>query len=125
MLRLVPQQPTPMTKLEIYPRAQPGFWLFLLWFAVMPGSAALAEPATRWWSEPVEKALAQAGTNRQELVGALDRVPKPQREGLEFLVENMPEPDLRSLSAEFLLTHIALVYDAFEQAPGHAQVPKE
>jgi transglutaminase-like putative cysteine protease/predicted esterase len=114
-----------MTKLETYPRVLPGLWLFLFWFGVTAGGVASAEPAARWWPEPVERALDQAGTNRQELVNALDRVPKAQREGLQFLVENMPEPDLQSLSAEFLLTHVALIYDAFEQAPGHTRVPKE
>src|SRR4051812_21681068 len=114
-----------MTKLEMYPRAQPGLWLLLFCFGVMAVSVAAAEPATRWWSEPVEQALGQSGTNRQELVKALGQVPNAQREGLQFLVENMPEPDLKLLSAEFLLTHVALIYNAFEQAPGHTQVPKE
>src|SRR5438552_2348959 len=76
---------------------------------------AVAEPVTRWWSEPVEQALQQAGTNRVELVNALGRVPKAQQEGLAFLVENMPEADLKSLSADFLVSHVALIYEAFEK----------
>ena len=37
----------------------------------------------------------------------------------------MPRPDLRRLSARFLLDHVALIYDAFAKAPWHDHVPKD
>ncbi len=87
--------------------------------------AAQTGPGARWWSDAAEQALGQAGTNRAELAQALAQTPDTQRDGMQFLVENMPPADLRSLSARFLLDHVALVYDAFARAPWHERVPKE
>src|SRR2546421_6470470 len=78
-----------------------------------------------WWSEAAEQALNKADTNRAELVKALRDVPQSQREGLLFLVENMAEPDLKALSASFLLENTALAHEAFQKAPWRDQVPKE
>lgn len=64
-----------------------------------------------------------AGTNRAELVKALEKIPATQREGMAFLIENMPRPDLESLSAGFLLDNVSLAYDAFTQAPWAARIP--
>src|SRR5579872_4704939 len=73
--------------------------------------------AADWWSEAVNQALDQAGTNRQELVQALQRTPEAQREGMQFLVANMPLRDLKSISADFLTENVSLAYEAFAQAP--------
>src|SRR5579862_6691741 len=79
----------------------------------------------RWWSEPVEGQLAKAGTNRNEIERALAEVPVPRREGMVFLVENMPDADLQSLSAAFLLENLNLAYDAWENAAWRTNVTKE
>lgn len=81
--------------------------------------ASLAETAApaRWWPAGLETALGLAGTNRPALVAALERAPVEQREGIEFLVANMPERDLQSLSADFLLENLALAYQAKVEAP--------
>ena len=85
-----------------------------------------AQPAvTNWWSGDIETRLAQAGTNRLELLKALNESPALQREGMAFLVVNMPVTDLQTLSAPFLLTNLTLAYDAWERAPWHASVTKE
>jgi hypothetical protein len=73
----------------------------------------------------VESALTQAGTNRQELVQALERAPEAQREGLQFLLVNMPLRDLQSLSAEFLLENVSLAYKAMQEAPWAKSIPAE
>lgn len=86
---------------------------------------ATAQPANRWWSDAVEQALTQAGTNRQELVNALDQTPAGRRDGMQFLLENAPPRDLRTLSAGFLLENLALAYDAYEKAAWHDRVPTE
>jgi hypothetical protein len=65
----------------------------------------------------VESALTQAGTNRTELVQALEKAPENHREGLQFLLTNMPPRDLRSLSAGFLLENLALACRAMQEAP--------
>jgi pimeloyl-ACP methyl ester carboxylesterase len=81
-------------------------------------------PASRR-SNPLEQALSGAGANRTELVKALQRVPRPQRPGLEFLLQNMPQRDLQSLSASFLLENLELAYQAMETAPWSKNIPSE
>src|SRR6185436_5095886 len=102
-------------------------WLLAVCASTVPISALLAEPTSvdRWWSEGVERALQQAGTNRVALEKTLHDVPVPQRDGLLFLLENMPEPDLRSLSSDFLLENTTLAYEAINAAPWRQQVSKE
>jgi len=73
----------------------------------------------------VETAIAQAGDNRAELLKALTDVPEAQREGLQFLIENMPNVDLHALSAAFLLDHVAQGYAALAAAPWGKEVPKD
>lgn len=108
-----------------------GAWRGLLALLLLPllagtGISQSANPASsRWWSEAVESALSQAGTNRQELVRALERSPASQRGGLQFLLANMPERDLQSLSADFLLGNLGLAYQAFQAAPWAKRVPPE
>ena len=81
--------------------------------------------AARWWSEAVESALTQAGTNRSELVQALAEAPAGQRDGLQFLLTNMPSRDLQTLSAGFLLENLALAYQARQEAPWAKSLPTE
>lgn len=87
------------------------------------GSAGAA-PARTSPSQAVERALAEAGASRKELEEALRRVPAAQREGMTFLIENMPAPDLRALSADYLLENVALAYRALAEAPWKARIPK-
>ncbi len=77
------------------------------------------------WNEAVEARLALAGTNRAALVAAFHDAPADRRAGLAFLVENMPEADLKSLSTKFLLQNLNLAYDSWEQSPWHAKVTRE
>ncbi len=97
-----------------------GFTLFEVatgvWGAQLPASDA------RWWSEAIENRLAEAGTNRVEITKALVESPAARREGMAFLVANMPEPDLRALTAEFLLENLNLAYDDWEKSPWRARV---
>jgi pimeloyl-ACP methyl ester carboxylesterase len=87
--------------------------------------AAQSQSSDRWWSATVEARLAEAGTNRAEIVRALAQAPVPQREGIAFLIENMPSSDLTSLSGQFLLGEVGLAYRAWESAPWKDKVTKE
>lgn len=82
-----------------------------------PGPAA--EPAA------VEQALKRADGNRARLERALAAVPPDQRKGMAFLIEHMPDRDLRSLTAEFLLTNVELAYRARNELPWGKDVPEE
>jgi len=52
-------------------------------------------------------------------------VPAARREGLKFLMENMPAADRTNLSAQFLLENVALAYEARDTAPWGGQLPPE
>ncbi len=73
----------------------------------------------------VPKALQRAGENRAQLRCALDSSPIEQREGMEFLIANMPERDLRTLTSEFLLEEVRLAYLAWDMSPWKNDIPKE
>lgn len=68
------------------------------------------------WEAAVELQLKLAGENRSELETALRTALKVQRESMEFLVKHMPEPDLKTLSAEFLLENVRLAHQAREES---------
>ncbi len=65
----------------------------------------------------LEAALERAGENRAELELALSSVPESEQPGMSWLIENMPDSDLRSLSAEYLLENHRVAYQTWEQAP--------
>ena len=83
-----------------------------------------ADNAKPWWTPAVEQALQRAGDRRAEWVDALNRVPKTQREGFAFLLQNMPDRDLKTLTADFVLENVALAYKAINDAPWGKQIPK-
>jgi poly(3-hydroxybutyrate) depolymerase len=97
--------------------------LVVLAALALVSSARADEP--HWWSNDVERALARAGDNRTELERALADVPKEQRKGMAFLIENMPAGDLTSLRAEFLLTNVNLAYKARNEMPWGKAVPED
>jgi pimeloyl-ACP methyl ester carboxylesterase len=100
--------------------------LFFLFLQFFPGQIVASDGTTnRWWSDATEQALAQAGTNRQELATALGKAPVAQRDEMQFLIENAPASDLQTLSADFLLQNVALADEAFQSAPWENQIPRE
>ncbi len=78
--------------------------------------------AKHWWPASVDKTLAQAGSNRAQLETALGSTPEAQREGMRFLIENMPVTDLQTLHASYLLTTVDMAYEARDTAPWKAQI---
>ena len=77
------------------------FCTLVLWTAV--GNTQPANSTLRHFPERVESALSRAGTNGAELVRFLEKTPESQKDASQFLLANMPQPDLQSLSAAFLL----------------------
>ncbi len=65
-----------------------------------------------------------AGSNQPEIEAALKAVPPAQKEGMEFLVTNMPDSDRETLTSTFLLQNVRAAYAAWDKAPWKAQVPK-
>lgn len=92
--------------------------------AFLAAPAVAADPPAAWWPADVEKALTRAGGNRSELEKALTAVPTEQRPGMAFLVANMPDADLKSLTAAFLLKNTSLAYKARAAVPWGKEIPE-
>jgi pimeloyl-ACP methyl ester carboxylesterase len=105
-----------------------SFALFRLSAAALLLSLAgvgAADDKAKARSKEIEKALTRAGDNRAELEKALKAVPRSQRQGLEFLLANMPPRDLCSLHADFLLANVELAYKARKQFPWGEKIPED
>ena len=100
-------------------------WPFWSWSAADDAPSASAATADVWWSDAVAKTLERAGTNREQLILALRQTPAAARGGMEFIITNMPQPDLEQLTAAFLVENLTLAYDAFQKAPWAKSVPPE
>jgi hypothetical protein len=87
---------------------------YIALFAGLLFVTACATPAP---DPRVASALDRAGVNRGEIEKALAQAPQAQKKGMAFLVANMPERDLRSLKADYLLDNVRLAYAAREQTP--------
>ena len=72
--------------------------------------------------EPFDAQLAAAGENASEIQQALTEVPPDQLAGMEWLIRHMPKEDLKTLSADFLLTNCDLAYEAWRNAPWASQI---
>ncbi|EMI57418.1 transglutaminase domain-containing protein [Rhodopirellula sallentina] len=77
--------------------------------------------ADEWLPATLEK----AGENRDQMQRALEEVPDSQREGMEFLIRHMPDRDLKTLKADYLLENVRLAYEAWESANWRDQIPKD
>ena len=65
-----------------------------------------------------------AGENRTEIEIALQKVPKSQAKGLVWLISNMPNEDLQTLSSDFLLNNTKLAYEAWNSSPCKNSIPE-
>ena len=66
-----------------------------------------------------------AGKNKSEIKKALKRVPKAQYKGMLFIIENMPNEDLKSLSSDFLLKNSHNAYHSWKNARWHDKISEE
>jgi len=73
----------------------------------------------------IEKQLSIAGNNRIEIERAINEVPREQSSGMEWLITHMPDQDLKTLSAEFLLSNCNLAYEAKKNVPWGSDIPEE
>ncbi|MDA7864870.1 dienelactone hydrolase family protein [bacterium] len=75
-------------------------------------------------TDQIANALKRAGSNRSEIQTALDKAPSAQKPGMKFLVAHMPDGDLKTLSAKYLLTNLELAYQAWDESPWKNDVPE-
>ena len=71
----------------------------------------------------LDSAFVKAGENANELQTALAEAPQEQKDGMAFLISYMPESDLTSLSADFLLENVDYAYKAREKYAWCAALP--
>ena len=90
---------------------------------LLSASTLIAQSPTPRTSE-VEKALAAAKDNRAELERALAGTMDEQRKGMEFLIANMPDRDLKGLKADYLLENVKLAYEARKALPWGKEIPE-
>ena len=81
--------------------------------------------STSVWAQASDEVLSRAGDNRSELESALTQLDGDYRADLIWLLEHMPQRDLETLDADFLIENVRLARDAWTEAPWHDQVDLE
>lgn len=74
-------------------------------------------------NEQLQVALNAAGKNKTELQKALKEAPREQKEAVAFLIANMPERDLISLTADYILENTRVAYEAREKFSWCSELP--
>lgn len=69
--------------------------------------------------------LKLAGDKASTWTSAIEKAPADHRVAVAFIVSNMPESDLKSLSADFILKNVQIAYDARYATPWAESVPLE
>lgn len=75
------------------------------------------------YHELLTTAFDKAGENSDELKLALAECPKDEKEGMAFIISYMPERDLTTLKADFLLENHTYAYKAREEFPWCKALP--
>lgn len=70
-------------------------------------------------------AIKKAGKNSDQIIASIENCSDEQLEGLYFLLENMPERDLKSLSKKFLLENVVLSYKVLDSVKWGKNIPTD
>lgn len=99
----------------------------LLIAGILCSSALLLQSAESTDDLPaqVTEALERAGEHRLELEKVLKELSPEHRRGAYFLLENMPETDLSSISSDLLLENIQFAYKAWNASLWKDQISEE
>ena len=96
--------------------------LFIL-FAIAMGCQQKYPGVPKSYHTLLDSAIVKAGENAAELQIALAESPESQKEGMAFLISYMPQSDLESLSAAFLLENTEYAYKARDKYSWCAALP--
>ncbi len=77
------------------------------------------------YRKDVLSALRKSGSNGWELIDAIESLRPQQREGLVFLIANMPSRDLVALKGNFLIENVRLAYQVMSEVPWGKDIPQE
>ncbi len=84
----------------------------LIWIAAACDNTFNGVPSH--YTDKLEKAFEKAGTNAGQLKQALKDAPRNQKEGMAYLIAYMPQCDLDTLTAAFLLENTKWAYKSRE-----------
>ena len=73
----------------------------------------------------VMDALVQSGANADEFMKAILELDSEKHGALAFLLANMPEEDLKSLNADFLISNVKYAFKARQALPYNRDVPED
>lgn len=73
----------------------------------------------------IEEAVKLSESNSNQILSAIQKCEPSYKEGLYFLIENMPERDLKNLSSEYILTNIEYAYKVIDSVKWKDEIPKE
>lgn len=77
------------------------------------------------YHKDVLSALKRSWENGNEIMRAIYNVSPLEKEGMAFLIANMPLKDLRTLSSTFLIENVDIAYQSLNEVPWGKDIPKE
>ena len=86
---------------------------------------SLYENIPQEYHSKLDSVLKVAGDNSEQLKKAIKGVPNEQKEAMTFLICYMPERDLTTLSADFLIENVTYAYKAKEKFVWGKDLPKQ
>ncbi|GAA3626071.1 transglutaminase-like domain-containing protein [Flavivirga jejuensis] len=92
-------------------------------FYIVTGCQSKYQDIPEIYHALLDTALVKANTNAPEILKVLTDAPKNQKEGVAFLISYMPERDLTTLSASFLLENAEYAYKTREKYPWCKALP--
>jgi pimeloyl-ACP methyl ester carboxylesterase len=98
------------------------FSIALCFLVAAPAGLTVLAGAT---DADLQIALKTAGDNRSQIEAAIAKVHAAQAEGLRFLVANMPDKDVRSLSTDYLVANVEYACRARDESPWKDRVSNE
>jgi predicted esterase len=107
------------------PALQPWLSALALACSALAAPAAAAPAQETPHMEGYQQALARAGENAHELIAAVSQSADEARAEMRWLIQHMPDSDLRSLKAEFLVKNLQLALHARAATAWAQAVPQD
>lgn len=78
----------------------------LLAVIILPACQSKYTGVPEYYHSLIDSALVKAGDNHTEIIAALEKSTKKEKEAAAFLIAHMPEKDLKALDASFILDQV-------------------
>ena len=96
--------------------------LLILSFSI---SCRLTQNIPRHLKEQVMNAIEKSGNNQSQIQKCFSDVNENQIDELSFLIANMPEKDLKSLSSDYILENLKIACEARKKSPWGKDIPDD